>query len=177
MKDLEPLALEHGEQELVCLSIMARGEDMLAHGVWEAPIKRMAMRGWTVKVGNGYRITNAGKAYLTTQEADLPDGMLTPFAPKPAPWIVEVFDQGEKTNVVVLQHDPLAVSGYAAARRLSFQPIAHERKQDASLTCLNLPTADVTAFLQAVLDAAWARWSRPCARHHRKPAPVARSPG
>jgi len=62
--------------EAVILSICASDEDMLAIGSWEAPVKSLAVKGLLVKVGNGYRITETGRAAFDQYETDEMRGMV-----------------------------------------------------------------------------------------------------
>ena len=61
------LTMSVDDQMLVALEIMANGEDLLSIGAWETPIKRLAMKEYAVQVGNGYRITDKGRAFLAKE--------------------------------------------------------------------------------------------------------------
>lgn len=139
------------DQQLVCLEIMSRGEDMLAHGAWEAPIKRLSMRGLCRKIGNGYRITDKGLAHLKGQTGE---DIRSPEMPQ---WIVTPV---EGAGLVVLRRNDMAVSGYDAVTA-RYTPIVHGQTQGVGQTLVSADATD--AFLQAALDAAWARGLRPTA--------------
>jgi hypothetical protein len=150
------LTMNVDDRELVVLELMCRGEDILAHGAWEAPCKRLAMRELATKVGNGYRITEKGRAYFAKSEG-LDMSEIETMAPKLPGWIVTVLD-GDPKSLVVLCKNELAVSGYDAVRPAQFERVVHGRQNDLDTVFLR---TDVEGFLQAVLDAAWARGMRP----------------
>ena len=142
------------DQQLICLDIMSRGEDMLAHGSWEAPIKRLAMRGLCRKIGSGYRISDQGRALFAESEGKTV-AEIEAMAPPMPEWIATpVTDVG----LVVLRRNDVSVSGYdnVTAR---YAPVVHGQQQSAVL----VPHDRVDSFLQAMLDAAWARGLRPSA--------------
>ena len=75
------LTLPLTELERIVLSVTATGEDMLAIGSWEAPVKALAEKGLLRKVttwpGNGgYRITPAGEAAFEAMETEEMRGMV-----------------------------------------------------------------------------------------------------
>lgn len=148
------LTMNVDDQMLVCLEIMANGEDMLAIGVWEAPIKRLAMKELAVKIGNGYRITDAGREFFAKSEG-MELEQVAALAPQRPDWIVNVIP-GEW--LVVLRKNEATVSGYEAMRPARFVPVVHEHTNDLDSVALG---GDIDGFLQAVLDAAWARGLRP----------------
>ena len=77
------LTMNVDDQMLVCLEVMARGEDMLPLGTWEAPIKRLAMKEFAVLVGNGYRITDKGRAFFAKEEGLTADEVYGLEPPRP----------------------------------------------------------------------------------------------
>ena len=137
------------DQEAICLELMARGEDMLAYGAWEAPVKRLAMRGYCRKIGNGYRITDRGIAWAREQTGE----DLRP--PEMPAWIVTPV---EGAGLAVLRRNDVAVSGYDAVTA-RYTPIVHGQSQGPDKTLV--PADAMDGFLQAMLDAAWARGLRP----------------
>lgn len=141
------------DQMLTCLEIMAHGEDMLAIGAWEAPIKRLAMREYAVKVGNGYRITKGGEAFLAS-EGGVSVEEITAMAPVHPDWIITPLPSG---GVVILRKNELAVSGYEAMGA-RWVPVVHGQTNEIDTMTLH---GDADGFLQAVLDVAWARGLRP----------------
>jgi hypothetical protein len=155
-KPSKDLTMNLEDRELVVLELMCRGEDILAHGAWEQPCKRLAMREFAQKVGNGYRITEKGKAYFATYEG-VDTKEIDALAPKLPGWIFTVLE-GEPKSLVVLCKNELAVSGYDAVRPASFERIVHGRQNDIDTVFLR---SDVDGFLQAALDAAWAKGLRP----------------
>ena len=140
--------------ELTALEIMSKDEDLLAHGTWEAPVKRLAMRGDAMQVGNGYRITHQGRIRFARVEAGLPEEMRSVAVVPPPEWIVQSIDD----LLIVLHRDETAVSGYETMTRAGFKPVVHEQMNDPDMAFLR---GDLTGLLQAMLDAAWARGLRP----------------
>lgn len=142
------------EQQLVCLDIMSRGEDMLAVGVWEPPVKRLAMRGLCRKIGNGYRISDAGVVFLAGAEgktvAEIEAAM--PALPE---WIAAPVPGA---GLAVLRRNDISVSGYDVAT-LRYRPVTHGEVQEADK--ITVQERDVDSFLQTMLDAAWRRGLRP----------------
>ena len=143
--------MNEADQQLVCLEIMARGEDMLAHGAWEPAVKRLAMRGLCRKIGNGYRITDKGLAHFKGQTGE---DIKPPEMPQ---WVVTPV---EGAGLVVLRRNDMAVSGYDATTA-RYAPIVHGETQGVGQTLV--PADAMDAFLQTMLDAAWARGLRPTA--------------
>lgn len=150
------LTMNVDDQMLTCLEIMANGEDMFAMGVWEAPVKRLAMKELAVKVGNGYRITDAGREFFARAEGVEFEQVLALSPPRPD-WVVSVLP-GDPACLVVLRKNELTVSGYEAMAPARFVPVVHERTNDVDTVAMR---GDVDGFLQAVLDVAWARGLRP----------------
>lgn len=150
------LTMNVDDMMLTCLEIMANGEDLMSIGVWEPAIKRLAMRELAVKVGNGYRITDAGRAFFAKSEGMELEQVAALSPPRPD-WIVTALP-GEPASLVVLHKNELTVSGYEAMMPARFVPIAHERTNDIDTVAIR---GDVGGFLQAMLDAAWARGLRP----------------
>ena len=73
----KPVTPSLTDLEAVVLSITVNDEDMLAIGSWEAPVKSLAVKGLLVKVGNGYRITTAGRVAFEQYETDEMRGMVS----------------------------------------------------------------------------------------------------
>lgn len=149
------LTMTVDDQMLLCLEIMAHGEDMLAIGAWEAPIKRLTMKEYAAKIGNGYRITDAGRAFFAQTEGVSFADVAAMEPPRPD-WIVTLLP-GEPETLVVLRKNELTVSGYEALTG-RWVPAAHGHMNDGHTVAVS---RDVTGFLQAVLDVAWARGLRP----------------
>jgi hypothetical protein len=150
------LTMSVDDQMLTCLEIMAKGEDMLPIGVWEAPVKRLAMKELAVQVGNGYRITDKGRAHLAKAEG-VEVAAVEALSPPRSDWIVTVLP-GDPACLVVLRKNELTVSGYEAMAPARFVPIVHEQTNDIDTVAVR---GDVDGFMQAMLDAAWARGLRP----------------
>jgi len=150
------LTMRIDDQELTCMEIMAHGEDMLAIGVWEAPIKRMAMKDWCVLIGNGYRITDRGRAELAKAEGTDIDAVKAMEPPRPD-WIATPLP-GEPPSLVILRKNEMAVSGYEAMQPAHFTRVVHGQMNDLDTVAIR---GDVDGFLQAMLDAAWAKGLRP----------------
>jgi hypothetical protein len=150
------LIMNLGDQELVCLELMCRGEDMLAIGIWESPIKRLAMKELAVKVGNGYRITDKGRAEFARSEGVEVETVKALEPPRPD-WIVTPLE-GEPPSLVILRKNELAVSGYEAMEPAHFRHVAHGQMNDADTVAVR---GYVDGLLQAMLDAAWKRGLRP----------------
>lgn len=148
------LAMSVDDQMLTCLEIMCAGEDMLAIGVWEAPIKRLAMKEYAVKVGNGYRVTEAGKAVFAKSEG-VEIEQVKALAPPRPDWIVTSLPD---VGLVVLRKNEMTVSGYEALRPVTFAPVTHGRSNDLDTVAF---LGDTDSLLQAMLDAAWSRGLRP----------------
>lgn len=148
------LAMSVDDQMLTCLEIMCAGEDMLAIGVWEAPIKRLAMKEYAVKVGNGYRVTEAGKAFFARSEGVEVEAIQA-LAPRRPDWIVTPLPNA---GLVVLRKNELTVSGYEVMRPVTFAPVTHGRTNDLDTVAF---LGDTDSLLQAMLDAAWSRGLRP----------------
>lgn len=148
------LAMSVDDQMLTCLEIMCAGEDMLAIGVWEAPIKRLAMKEYAGKVGNGYRVTDAGRAFFAKSEG-VEIEQVHALAPPRPDWIVTPIPD---VGLVVLRKNEMTVSGYEAMRPVTFAPVTHGRTNDLDTVSF---MGDTDALLQAMLDAAWARGLRP----------------
>lgn len=159
MAKSKDLTMSVDDQMLTLLEIMANGEDILPIGVWEAPVKRLAMKEFAVRVGSGYRITDAGRAFFAKSEG-VEFEQVAALAPPMPDWIINVLP-GEPASLVVLRKDPVAVSGYSALRPAQFQPIAHQQMQDMTATFMRVEASEVDGFLQAMMDAAWARGLRP----------------
>jgi hypothetical protein len=83
------------DAEQTLLELMANGEDMLPIGAWKEPLLSLADRGYAEQVGNGYRVTAAGRAALDAAEDDAMRGMI-----------------GEH-NARVRQHDSTVIEGDA----------------------------------------------------------------
>lgn len=147
------LTMNVDDQMLVCLEVMARGEDMLPLGTWEAPIKRLAMKEFAVLVGNGYRITDKGRAFFAKEEGLTADEVYGLEPPRPD-WIVTPLPEG---GLVILRKNEMTVSGYEALVPRPV-PVAHGRTNEADTLFL---LKDSDGFLQAMLDAAWAKGLRP----------------
>lgn len=150
------LTMNVDDQMLTCLEIMANGEDLLPIGVWESPVKRLAMRELAVRVGNGYRITDAGREFFAKAEG-MEFEQVAALAPSRPDWIIAVLP-GEPASLVVLRKNEMTVSGYEAMAPARFTPIVHEHTNDIDTVAIR---NDVDGFLQAMLDAAWARGLRP----------------
>lgn len=147
------LTMNQTDQELTCLEIMAHGEDLLAIGIWEATIKRMAMKEWCVQIGNGYRITDKGRAELARSEGVEIEAVKALEPPRPD-WIVTVLpDDG---GLVVLRKNEATVSGYEALAP-RWMPVPIGQMNDIDTVAIR---GDVDGFLQAMLDAAWAKGLR-----------------
>lgn len=146
------MTMNESDMELVCLEILARGEDLMAIGVWEPIVRRLRMKEFAVKVGNGYRITDAGRAFFAKSEGVEFEQVLALAPPMPN-WIVQPLDG----FLVVLRKNDLAVSGYEAlcAR---FSPIIHNQQNGVETAFI---VGEYDEFLQVMLDAAWARGLRP----------------
>jgi len=142
------------DQQLVCLEIMSRGEDMLAVGVWEPAIKRLAMRGLCRKIGNGYRIADAGVAFLAGAEGKTVAEVEASMPAMPE-WIAAPVPGA---GLAVLRRNEISVSGYDVAT-LRYRPVTHGEVQEADK--LMVLEKDVDSFLQTMLDAAWRRGLRP----------------
>lgn len=153
---MRDLAMNLEDQMLVLLELGCRGEDILSHGAWETPVKRLAMKEYVVKIGNGYRITDKGRAFFAKSEGvDVAE--VEALAPVLPDWIVTPLDQDGQQGLVVLRKNDLTVSGYEAMCP-SFRPIVQGYLNDVDTM---LVRGDCTMFLQAMLDAAWARGLRP----------------
>lgn len=148
------LGMNEADMELTCLEILSRGEDLLAIGVWEAPIKRLAMKEYAVKVGNGYRVTESGKAFFAKSEG-IEIEQVHALAPPRPDWIVTPLPD---IGLVVLRKNELTVSGYEAMRPVTFAPVTHGRTNDLDTVAF---LGDTDGLLQAMLDAAWVRGLRP----------------
>lgn len=148
------LVMNVEDQMLVVLELMVRGEDILAHGAWETPVKRLAMKEYAVKIGNGYRITEAGRAFFAKSEGMTEDDVYGLEPPRPE-WIITPLP--DNAGLVVLRKNELTVSGYEAMAA-RWVPVAHGRMNDIdTLAILGNPDG----LLQAMLDAAWAKGLRP----------------
>ena len=148
------LTMSEDDQALTCLEIMCHGEDMLAIGVWESTIKRLAMKEFAVKIGNGYRITDKGRAELARAEGVGIEAVKALEPPRPD-WIVTVLpDDG---GLVVLRKNEATVSGYEAMAP-RWVPVAHGQTNDVDTVAVR---GDVDGFLHAILDAAWKQGLRP----------------
>lgn len=146
------LTMNDDDMGLTCLEIMARGEDLLSIGVWEAPIKRLAMKELAVKVGNGYRITDKGREALAKAEGVEIEAVAAMAPPMPD-WIVTPIPEG----LVVLRKNEMTVSGYEAMSA-RWVPIVHGQKNEIDTLAI---VGEPDGFLQAMLDAAWKRGLRP----------------
>lgn len=142
------------DQMLTCLELMAMGEDMLAIGAWESPIKRLAMKEFVVKIGNGYRITDAGRAFFAKSEGVSVEFVAAMSPPRPDWVITDLPDNG---GVVVLRKNDLTVSGYEALMP-RWVPIAHGQTNEPDTVAVR---DDIDGFLQAMLDVAWSKGLRP----------------
>lgn len=148
------LTMTVDDQMLVVLELMARGEDMLAIGVWESPLRRLAMKEYAVKIGNGYRITDAGRAFFAKSEGVTEDEVHALTPPRPD-WIVTPLpDDG---GLVILRKNELTVSGYEALMP-RWVPVTHGQMNEPDTVAVR---GNVDGFLQAVLDAAWSKGLRP----------------
>lgn len=142
------------DQMLTCLEIMARGEDMLSMGVWEAPIKRLAMQEFAIKIGNGYRITDKGRAFFAKAEGvDLE--AVKALEPQRPNWIVT--DLPGDAGLIILRKNELTVSGYEVLVG-HWAPVTPNRIYDPDSATIR---GDVSELLQTLLDAAWAKGLRP----------------
>lgn len=148
------LMMNLADQELTCLEVMAMGEDMLAIGTWEAPIKRMAMKEWCIKVGGGYRITDKGRAELARSEG-VPVEQINAMEPQRPDWMVTPLP--EDGGLVVLRKNEMAVSGYEAMSA-RWVPVIHGRMNEPDTVAVR---GDIDGFLQAMLDVAWTKGLRP----------------
>lgn len=158
------LTMSVADQELVVLELMHLGEDILAAGTWQAPVRRLAMKGEAVMVPNAnpprYRITEKGEARLTGEEMKLPEEMRSQ-SPEPMPdWIVQTVGDGPE-SVVVLHASLTSVSGYEALTGGRRVPVVHGRMNDAGTAWFSGDKKEIDGFLQAMLDAAWKRGLRP----------------
>lgn len=147
------LTMNEEDLELTALEILSRGEDLLAIGAWEAPVKRLAMQGLAMRVGSGYRITDKGLAFFAKQEG-LTDAEAVALSPPRPDWIATPIPDG---GLVILRKNELTVSGYEAMIP-RWLPVVHGRLNDADTVAI--PT-DARGFLQAMLDAAWGLGLRP----------------
>ncbi len=154
------LTMSVDDQMLVVLEIMmpgARsptGEDMFAIGAWEAPIRRLFMKGYVFQIGtNAYRIADKGKEFFAQSEGTTVEA-LTAEAPKTPDWIVTALPEG---GLVILRKNELTVSGYEAMAA-RWMPVTHGHMNDIDTLAV---VGDSDGFLQAVLDAAWAKGLRP----------------
>lgn len=145
------LTMNDDDMGLTCLELMARGEDLLSIGVWEAPIKRLAMKEFAVKVGSGYRITDKGRAALAQAEGVEIEAVAA-LAPPMPDWIVTPIPEG----LVVLRKNEMTISGYEAMSA-RWVPVVHEQMNVDILAIVGEPDG----FLQAMLDVAWKRGLRP----------------
>lgn len=155
------LTMSVEDRMLTLLELMARGEDMMTIGVWETPLKRLAMKEYAVKVGNGYRITETGKAYLAKSEGVAVEVVQT-LQPVRPPWIVTELPDGGSSGsgsagLVVLRKNEMTVSGYEALAA-RWVPVVHGETNEIDTLAIQ---GDPTGFLQAVMDMAWARGLRP----------------
>jgi hypothetical protein len=148
--------MNQADMELTCLEILCNGEDLLPIGVWETPIKRLAMKEYAVKVGNGYRITDKGKAFLAKSEG-VPVEQVEALEPHRPDWVVTPVPSEMGEGLVVLRKNELTVSGYEAMTA-RWTPVVHGRMNEPDTVVVR---GDVNGFLQAMLDAAWARGLRP----------------
>ena len=155
------LAMNKDDMELVVLELMANGEDILDVGVWSSVVRRLAMKDLAVKVGNGYRITDAGRAFFAKAEG-LEIEQVAALSPPRPDWIINVLP-GQPACLVVLRKNEMTVSGYEAMAPARFTPIVHEQTNDIDTVVLR---NDVDGFLQAMLDTAWARGLRPTPDQH-----------
>lgn len=142
------------DQMLVVLELMANGEDILAIGAWESPLRRLAMKEYAAKVGNGYRITDAGRAFFAKSEGVTEDEVYGLTPPRPDWIITPLPDDG---GLVILRKNEATISGYEALMP-RWVPIAHGRMNEPDTVAVR---GDVDGFLQAILDAAWAKGLRP----------------
>lgn len=148
------LTMTVDDQMLVCLEIMARGEDMLALGAWEAPVRRLVMKEYAAKIGNGYRITDAGMSYFAKSEGATEEEVYGLTPPRPD-WIATALpDDG---GLVILRKNELTVSGYEALMP-RWVPVNQGQVNDVDTVAVR---GDVDGFLQAMLDAAWSKGLRP----------------
>lgn len=135
------------DQMLVCLEIMANGEDLLAIGTWEAPIKRLAMKECAIQVGNGYRITDKGRAELAKAEG-VPIETVAALEPHRANWIITVLpDDG---GLVILRKNELVVSGYEALRA-TWVPVIPDYLNSVDTVAIR---DNVAEFIKAVAELA-----------------------
>lgn len=147
------LTMGMDDMELTCLDIMNQGEDMIAMGAWEAPIKRMAMKEWCQKIDNGYRITDKGRAVLAKSDGVLVDALVATAPPRPD-WIATELPGG---GLVIVRKNELAVSGYEALAP-RWVPIVHEQANPIDTIAIR---DNVDGFLQTMMDLAWAKGMRP----------------
>lgn len=152
MAKSKDLTMSVDDQMLTLLEIMANGDDILPIGVWEAPVKRLAMKEFAVRVGSGYRITDAGRAFFAKSEG-VEFEQVAALAPPMPDWIVQPLAD----MLVVLRKNDLAVSGYDALSA-RFSPVVHNQQNDVTTAFI---VGEYDRFLQAMLDAAWARGLRP----------------
>jgi len=148
------LTMNQQDMELVCLEIMSNGEDLLSLGVWEPVVKRLAMKEEAVLVGNGYRITDKGRARFAKSEG-VPIEDVKALEPPRPDWIITPLPNDG--GLVILRKNELTVSGYEAMT-VQWRPVAHGRLNEADTVAVR---GDVAGFLQAVLDVAWGMGVRP----------------
>lgn len=150
------LSMSVDDQMIVCLEVMANGEDMLSIGAWEAPIRRLAMKEYAVKIGNGYRITDRGRAFLAKSEGVSIEEVVA-LEPVRPDWVVTTIPAEMGEGLVVLRKNEMTVSGYEAMAP-RFLPIVQGHLNDVDTVLIR---DGVDQFLQAMLDAAWAKGLRP----------------
>lgn len=148
------LTMNQTDMELVCLELMANGEDLLSLGVWESVVKRLMMREEAVLVGNGYRITEKGRARFAKSEGVDFETVKALEPPRPNWIIAPLPDDG---GLVILRKNDLVVSGYEALAA-RWVPIVHGQTNEFGTVAVQ---DDADGFLQASLDAAWAKGLRP----------------
>ena len=158
------LSMSMEDQELTALEIMVRGEDLLSVGAWEAPVRRLAMKGEALMVPNvnppRYRITEKGEIRFNGEEMKLPSIMRV-AAREPDPmWIVHTVGQNPE-SVVLLHQAPLSASGYEAITGGRRVPVEIGKQNDPGTAWMRGSKDEIDAFFQAMLDVAWSRGLRP----------------
>ena len=117
-----------------------------------------------MRVGNGFRITDKGKAALARAEAELPPTMKTTPVEQSL-WKVFSVDgiggAADRTGLVVLRRNDLTTSGYEALVQPRAVAVDLNQRYGLEGSLVNAQHADVKALLQAMLDCAWRMGLRP----------------
>lgn len=156
---MSDLTMNHEDLELTVLDLMYRGEDILPIGPWEAPVKRLFMKGEAIQVGRGYRLTDKGKARFEREDAKLPDEWQTQPADFPE-WVVQIVGK-DPEHLVLLHANHLVPSGYEVLWSVRKTPVVINQPNDPSTALMKGSKEDIDKFLQAMLDTAWERGLRP----------------